>query len=97
VLSISQFDPTETWRASVGYCLAGIPKNANIHAGSCASRNSSIRFNERGVMKKYSVTVAVALLGLGALVLSPTANVRAAELQVLAGGAMTAPLRELGA
>ena len=32
-----------------------------------------------------------------AFVLSPTVNVQAAELQVLAGGAMTAPMRELGA
>jgi molybdate transport system substrate-binding protein len=46
-------------------------------------------------MKKHSLTVAAVVLGL-ALVLSPTANVQAAELQVLAGGAMTAPLRELG-
>lgn len=35
------------------------------------------------------------MLGL-ALVLSPIANVQAAELQILAGGAMTGPLRELG-
>ena len=32
-----------------------------------------------------------------ALILSPIANVQAAELQILAGGAMTGPLRELGA
>ena len=32
-----------------------------------------------------------------ALVLSPIANVQAAELQILAGGAMTGPLRELAA
>jgi molybdate transport system substrate-binding protein len=36
------------------------------------------------------------MLGL-ALVLAPIANVQAAELQILAGGAMTGPLRELGA
>jgi molybdate transport system substrate-binding protein len=36
------------------------------------------------------------VLGL-ALVLSPIADVQAAELQILAGGAMTGPLRELGA
>jgi len=45
-------------------------------------------------VKKYSLTLAASVLGL-ALVLSPTANVQAAELQVLAGGAMTAPLKEL--
>jgi molybdate transport system substrate-binding protein len=32
-----------------------------------------------------------------ALILSPIANVQAAELQILAGGAMTGPLRELAA
>jgi len=39
---------------------------------------------------------AALMLGL-ALVLSPIANVQAAELQILAGGAMTGPLRELAA
>src|SRR5439155_4186035 len=43
-----------------------------------------------------SSTPAASVLGL-ALVLSPIANVQAAELQILAGGAMTGPLRELGA
>ena len=43
-----------------------------------------------------SLTPAASVLGL-ALVLSPIANVQAAELQILAGGAMTGPLRELGA
>jgi molybdate transport system substrate-binding protein len=47
-------------------------------------------------MQKHSLTVVTAVLGL-AFVLSPIANVHAAELQVLAGGAMTAPMRELGA
>lgn len=47
-------------------------------------------------MKKSSLTVAASMLGL-ALVLSPIANVQAAELQILAGGAMTGPLRELAA
>ena len=42
-----------------------------------------------------SLTPAASVLGL-ALVLSPIANVQAAELQILAGGAMTGPLRELG-
>src|SRR3954467_13523857 len=47
-------------------------------------------------MRKHSLTVATTVLSL-AFVLSPTANVQAVELQVLAGGAMTAPMRELGA
>jgi molybdate transport system substrate-binding protein len=48
------------------------------------------------VLKKYSLTVAASMLGL-ALVPSPFANVQAAEVQVLAGGAMTAAMKELGA
>lgn len=47
-------------------------------------------------MRKSLLTVAASMLGL-ALVLSPIANVQAAELQILAGGAMTGPLRELAA
>jgi molybdate transport system substrate-binding protein len=47
-------------------------------------------------MKKSSLTAAASILGL-ALVLSPIANVQAAALQILAGGAMTGPLRELAA
>jgi molybdate transport system substrate-binding protein len=47
-------------------------------------------------MRKSSLTVAASMLGL-AVVLSPVANVQAAELQILAGGAMTGPLRELAA
>jgi molybdate transport system substrate-binding protein len=47
-------------------------------------------------MKESSLTATAAILGL-ALVLSPIAGVQAAELQILAGGAMTGPLRELGA
>lgn len=39
-------------------------------------------------MKGYSLTVAASVLGL-ALVLSPSANVQAAELRLLAGGAMS--------
>src|SRR5947208_17123786 len=45
-------------------------------------------------MKKSSLTAATSMLGL-ALVLSPIANVQTAELQILAGGAMAGPLREL--
>jgi molybdate transport system substrate-binding protein len=47
-------------------------------------------------MKKYSFRVAALVLGL-ALVLPPSGNVQAAEVQVLAGGAMTAAIKELGA
>ena len=46
--------------------------------------------------EKSSLIAAASMLGL-ALVLSPIANVQAAELQILAGGAMTGPLRELAA
>jgi molybdate transport system substrate-binding protein len=47
-------------------------------------------------MKKPSLAVAGSILMLG-LAQWPMANVQAAELQILAGGAMTAPLRELAA
>jgi molybdate transport system substrate-binding protein len=47
-------------------------------------------------MKKSLPGMAASVLGLG-LCLSPTGGVRAAELQVLAGGAVTAPMRELAA
>ena len=47
-------------------------------------------------MKRLSLTVLASVLILG-LVLSPSANVQAAEVQVLAGGAMTAAIKELGA
>ena len=45
-------------------------------------------------MKTYSLTFAAAALGL-ALVHSPNASLHAAELQILAGGGMTAPLKDL--
>jgi molybdate transport system substrate-binding protein len=47
-------------------------------------------------IKKALLAIAVSTLGLGCFV-SPLANVHAAEVQILAGGAMTAPLRELAA
>jgi molybdate transport system substrate-binding protein len=47
-------------------------------------------------MKKSSLTASASMLGL-ALVLSLIANMQAAELQILAGGAMAGPLRELAA
>jgi molybdate transport system substrate-binding protein len=54
------------------------------------------------MMKRYALTdkswlaLVASMLGL-ALVLSPIAKVRAAELQVLAGGAMTVPMKEIAA
>ena len=47
-------------------------------------------------MKTSSRTAAAVVLGL-ALLVWPIANAQAAELHVLAGGGMTAPLKELGA
>ena len=49
------------------------------------------------IMKTYHMVALSMLAGALALVLSPIANLQAAELQVLAGGAMTGPLKELGA
>lgn len=46
------------------------------------------------IMKKHSRTAVALMLGLS-IVLSLIAKVQAAELQVLAGGAMVEPLREL--
>ena len=45
-------------------------------------------------MKTSSLTAAAFILGL-ALVLSLIATVQAAELQILAGGAMAGPVREI--
>src|ERR1700712_2293822 len=59
-------------------------------------RASSQKSMRCSVMKRCSLTVAGSVLGL-ALVLSPFRNVHAAELQVLAGGAMTAAMKDLGA
>jgi molybdate transport system substrate-binding protein len=47
-------------------------------------------------MQMSLLTPAAAMLGL-AMVLVPTVNAHGAELQVLAGGGMTGPLKELGA
>lgn len=47
-------------------------------------------------MKKPSLALAASALVLG-LFVSPNANLQAAELQVLAGGAMAAPLKDLAA
>ena len=47
-------------------------------------------------LKNSSLTAAASMLGL-ALVLSLSVNVQAAELQILAGGAMAGPLKELAA
>ena len=47
-------------------------------------------------MKTFSLTTGALISGL-ALVLSPIANLQAAELKILAGGAMTGPLKDLGA
>src|SRR5881227_287428 len=45
------------------------------------------------IMKKPSLTTTTTILSLFLAV--PIANLHAAELQILAGGAMTAPLKEL--
>jgi molybdate transport system substrate-binding protein len=47
-------------------------------------------------MKKSLLTAATSMLGL-ALISGPAAHLQAAELNVLAGGAMTGPMQELGA
>src|SRR5437588_8203229 len=47
------------------------------------------------IMKRLSLAAAVSMLGL-ALVMSPTTELEAAELRVLAGGSMTGVLNELG-
>src|SRR6266567_1257381 len=46
-------------------------------------------------MKKSLLSGATSMLGV-ALALPPIANLQAAELNVLAGGAMTGPMQELG-
>jgi molybdate transport system substrate-binding protein len=55
----------------------------------------SERYRKVDIMKNPSLTATTAILSLS-LTMS-AANVRAAELQILAGGGMTAPLKELGA
>jgi molybdate transport system substrate-binding protein len=51
------------------------------------------RHRKGDIMKKPSLTAAASMLGLALL---PSSNLQAAELNVLAGGAMTGPMRELG-
>ncbi len=51
----------------------------------------------QGKVTGRRILPAAAAMLLLALVLSPIANVQAAELQILAGGAMAGPLRELAA
>jgi molybdate transport system substrate-binding protein len=52
--------------------------------------------HSKEIIMKKPLLAAAPMLGL-ALVLTSAAHLQAAELQVLAGGAMTAPLKELGA
>src|SRR3954462_14306783 len=59
-----------------------------VRGSSVKSRNRARQSLRCFVMKRYSLPVAVSMLGL-ALVLSPSANVQAAELRLLAGGAMS--------
>jgi molybdate transport system substrate-binding protein len=63
-----------------------MPRNVNIHAGSRVIRNRAPQSMRCFVMKRYSLPVAASVLGL-AFVLSP--SVQAAELRLLAGGAMS--------
>jgi molybdate transport system substrate-binding protein len=79
---MSAFDPTETRRAS---------KPVRVSSGASRFRAPQSMW---GIVKKSSLTAAASMLSL-ALVLSPIASVQAAELEVLAGGAMTEPLKEL--
>ena len=51
------------------------------------------RHHKGDIMKKPSFTAAASMLGLALL---PSSNLQAAELNVLAGGAITGPMRELG-
>jgi len=46
-------------------------------------------------MKRHLLSAATSILGL-ALIQSPVTDLQAAELNVLAGGAMTGPMQELG-
>src|SRR5947199_2091899 len=59
-----------------------------VRVSSVKSRNRAPQSMRCFVMKRYSLTAAASVLGL-ALVLSPSTNVQAAELKLLAGGAMS--------
>jgi molybdate transport system substrate-binding protein len=59
-----------------------------VRVSSEKSRNRALQSMGCFVMKRYSLAVAASVLGL-ALVLLPAANVQAAELRLLAGGAMS--------
>ena len=78
--------------------IAGMPKDANLHASSVPSGGSRFRAPQSigGIMKKSSLTVAASMLGL-ALALAPIASVQGAELQIIAGGGIEAPLKEIAA
>src|SRR6478752_6147198 len=59
-----------------------------VRVSPVKSRNRAPQSIRCFAMKRYSLPVAASVLGL-ALVLSPSANLQAAELRLLAGGAMS--------
>src|SRR3954454_9882643 len=72
--------------------LAGTSRNVNIPGGfacdRCNSKIGALQSMRCFVIKRCSLTVAASVLGL-AFVLCPSVNVQAAELRLLAGGAMS--------